>query len=70
MEIAQYILMIVSVSHFSTLAMLFEKLKTRSLIEGYKIKNGVFYRKQSSNGNFVHKSNFEKYSIDIFSLNM
>ena len=53
---------------FGYFGYLIRKLKKRSLIEGYKIKNGVFLIKKEVNGNFVqisHKSDFVKYNLDI-----
>ena len=47
------------------------KLKKRSLIEGYKIKNGVYHVKKEANDNFIeisHTSDFIKYNIDTSKL--
>ena len=44
------------------------KLKRKSLIAGYKIKNGVFQIRKEIDGEFVeisHISDFEKYALDI-----
>ena len=43
-------------------------LKKRSLIAGYKIRNGVFLIKKDPNAEFMevsHKSDFEKLGLDI-----
>ena len=52
---------------FKYIGFIVRKLKKRSLIEGYKIKNGVFHIKTDKMMNYVqitHKSDFVKYNLD------
>ena len=53
---------------FQYIGFVIRKLKSRSLIQGYKVRNGVFLLKKEANDNFVeisHKNDFLKYNVDI-----
>ena len=53
---------------FNYIGYLIRKLKKRSLIEGYKIKNGVHHvKKKEANGNFIEISHTSDFQIGIVS---
>ena len=53
---------------FKFIGFVIRRLKKRQMIEGYKIKNGVYRIKVNANDEFVeisHKNDFSKYNLDI-----